>query len=228
MRTIGQKRDYLIPLLDSLNLQPVLVDVGRVDTENWNKTRMGLIENFQKHQDHYFFCTSFTANGIDEADYAEKIIEHIENDLAIGAKMVKVWKNFGMVSTDNSGAYVHIDDPRIQPVWDFLTEKNIPVMAHIGEPIQAWRPLKEDKPHYGYYKDHPEYHAYQHPEIPSWETIQEARNNWVARNPKLTIVGAHQGSMSHDVALIGRILDKYDNFYVEPAARFGDLVLQNL
>ena len=68
---------------------------------------------------------------------------------------------------------------------------------------------------------------FQHPEIPSWETIQEARNNWLARNPELTIIGAHQGSMSHDVGLIGRILDQYDNFYVEPAARFGDLVLQN-
>jgi predicted TIM-barrel fold metal-dependent hydrolase len=221
------ERDYLIPLLDSLNLQPVLVDVGKVDTENWNKARSGLIENFQKHPDHYFFCTAFTANGIDEPDYAEKIIQHIEHDLTLGAKMVKVWKNFGMVSTDNSGAYVQIDDQRIQPVWDFLTERNIPVLAHIGEPIQAWRPLKEDNPHYGYYKDHPEYHAFQHPEIPSWETIQEARNNWLARNPELTIVGAHQGSMSHDVALIGRILDQYDNFYVEPAARFGDLVLQN-
>jgi predicted TIM-barrel fold metal-dependent hydrolase len=221
------ERDYLIPLLDSLNLQPVLVDVGKVDTENWNKARSGLIENFQKHPDHYFFCTAFTANGIDEPDYAEKIIQHIEHDLTLGAKMVKVWKNFGMVSTDNSGAYVQIDDQRIQPVWDFLTERNIPVMAHIGEPVQAWRPLKEENPHYGYYKDHPEYHAFQHPEIPSWETIQEARNNWLARNPELTIVGAHQGSMSHDVALIGRILDQYDNFYVEPAARFGDLVLQN-
>ena len=93
------ERDYLIPLLDSLNLQPVLVDVGRVDTANWNKARSGLIENFQKHPDHYFFCTAFTANGIDDPDYAEKIIQHIEHDLGLGAKMVKVWKNFGMVST---------------------------------------------------------------------------------------------------------------------------------
>jgi len=220
-------REYLLPLLDSFNLQPVLVDVGRVDTAQWNRQRAGLIENYQNHPDRYFFCTSFTANGIDEPDYADKIIEHINHDLDLGARMVKVWKNFGMVSKDNSGAFVHIDDPRIQPVWDFLVERGIPVLAHIGEPLQAWRPLEDDNPHAGYYRDHPEYHAYLHPEIPGWETIQEARNNWLARNPDLVVVGAHNGSMSHDVGLIAATLDKYPNFYVEPAARFGDFIRQD-
>lgn len=221
------ERDYLIPLLDSFNLQPVLVDVGRVDTERWNQARAGMIENYKKHPNRYFFCSAFTANGIDDPDYAEKVIEHLKTDLSQGAAMVKVWKNFGMVSKDNSGAFVHIDDPRIQPVWDFLTEQGIPVLAHIGEPLQAWRPLEDDNPHAGYYRRNPQYHAYQHPEIPSWETIQQARNNWLAKNPDLVVVGAHHGSMSHDVGLIGETLDRYPNFHVEPAARFGDLALQN-
>jgi predicted TIM-barrel fold metal-dependent hydrolase len=220
-------RDYLIPLFDSLNLQPLLVDVGRVDTANWHRQRKGLIENFQKHPDRYFFCTSFTANEIDDPDYAENIIKHLKHDLDLGARMVKVWKNFGMVSQDNSGAYVHIDDPRIQPVWDFLVEEGIPVLAHIGEPLQAWRPIDENNPHAGYFKNNPQYHAYLHPEIPSWEAIQEARNNWLARNPELAVVGAHNGSMSHDVALMAETLDKYPNFHVEPAARIADLALQD-
>ena len=221
------ERDYLMPLLDSFNLNPVLVDVGRVDTVRWHQQRKGLIDNYQAHANRFYFCTSFTATGIDEPDYAEKVIEHIAHDLELGARMVKVWKNLGMVSTDNSGAYVHIDDPRIQPVWDFLTEKGIPVLAHIGEPLQAWLPLEDDNPHAGYYRRNPQYHAYLHPEIPSWETIQEARNNWLARNPDLVVVGAHNGSMSHDVGLIARTLDQYPNFQVEPAARFGDFIRQD-
>jgi predicted TIM-barrel fold metal-dependent hydrolase len=208
-------------------MKAVLVDVGKVDEAQWQQQRTGLIENFQRHPDHYFFCTSFTANGIDQPDYADKIIEHIASDLVKGARMVKVWKNFGMVSTDQDSAFVQIDDPRLQPIWDYLVDRNIPMLAHIGEPLQAWRPLEEGNPHADYYRRNPQYHAYQHPEIPSWETIQQARNNWLAQNPDLTVVGAHNGSMSHDVALIAEILDKYPNFYVEPAARFGDLALQN-
>jgi len=221
------ERDYLIPVLDSFNMKAVLVDVGRVDEDRWHQQRAGLIENFQRHPDHYFFCTSFTANGIDQPDYADKVISHIQGDLEIGAQMVKVWKNFGMVSKDQDSSFVQIDDPRLQPIWDFLITQGVPVLAHIGEPLQAWRPLEEGNPHAGYYRRNPQYHAYQHPEIPSWETIQEARNNWLARNPELIVVGAHNGSMSHDVTLISETLDTYPNFYVEPAARFGDLALQN-
>ncbi|MDH5603770.1 MAG: amidohydrolase, partial [Cyclobacteriaceae bacterium] len=128
---------------------------------------------------------------------------------------------------DGSGKFIQIDDPRIQPVWDFLTEKKVPVIAHIGEPLQAWLPLQEGNPHAGYYRDHPEYHAYNFPEIPAWETIMAARDNWIAKNPNLTIVAAHMGSMSHDLDLVAERLDKYPNMLVETAARWPDIVLQD-
>ncbi len=221
------ERDYLIPLLDSLNLTPVLVDVARVDTAEWMNNLRGLKTVWQHNPDRYYYCAAFAANGIDEESYAEAVIDRLGREIDEGARMVKVWKNFGMVSRDQQGNFVQIDDPRLQPIWDFLIERDIPVLAHIGEPLQAWRPLEDDNPHANYYRNHPEYHAYQHPEIPSWETIQEARNNWLERNPDLIVVGAHNGSMSHDVGLIGEHLERYPNFYVEPAARFGDFIRQD-
>ena len=181
----------------------------------------------EKYPDRFFLCTAFDAYGISEPDYAEKIIARLQEEIAAGAQLVKVWKNFGMVHQDAEGNFVQIDDPRLQPIWDFLIEEGIPVLAHIAEPVQAWRPLEEGNPHVGYYRSHPEYHAYLHPEIPSYETIIEARDNWLANNPELIVVGAHNGSMSHDVDMIAQHLDQYPNFYVEPAARFGDLVRQN-
>ena len=219
-------RSYLTDLLDSFNLQPVLVDVGRQDSSLWMSNLQGLKAMFKKYPQ-YYYCASFTANGIDEEDYGQKVIDQLKLEIADGARMVKVWKNFGMVSKDASGSYVHIDDARLQPIWDFLVAQGIPVLAHIGEPIQAWRELEDDNPHAGYYRNHPEYHAYQHPEIPSWEAIQEARNNWLANNPELVVVGAHNGSMSHDVDLMALQLDRNPNFYLEPAARFGDLARQD-
>jgi predicted TIM-barrel fold metal-dependent hydrolase len=101
-------------------------------------------------------------------------------------------------------------------------------MAHIAEPVQAWRPLDDPtNPHYGYYQNNPEYHAYNFPEIPSYETIIAARDNWIENNPDLQILCAHIGSMSHDVDMVAERLDKYPNMYVELAARFGDLARQD-
>jgi len=133
-----------------------------------------------------------------------------------------------MVTKDANGQFIQIDDERLQPIWDFLKEKGIAVMAHIGEPVQAWRPLDDpNNPHYGYYTQNPQYHAFKHPEIPTYETIITARDNWIANNPDLRILCAHMGSMSHSVDMIAERLDKFKNIYVEPAARFGDLVGQD-
>ena len=54
----------------------------------------------------------------------------------------------------------------------------------------------------------------------------QARDTWLADNPKLTVIGAHLGSMAYDVAEVAQRLDRYPNFFVETAARFGDLAQQ--
>jgi predicted TIM-barrel fold metal-dependent hydrolase len=222
------ERDYLPAFLKKWNMKGNLVDVSLADTTGVKRSWNEYVTLAKAQPELFFLCSSLIGVGIDEPDFAEKQIERLKTEIEQGARMVKVWKNFGMVTKDASGEFIQIDDSRLQPIWDFLKEENIPVMAHIGEPVQAWRPLDDpNNPHYGYYSEHPEYHAYQHPEIPSYETIITARDNWIAKNPDLKILCAHLGSMSHDVAMVAERLDKFPNVYVEPAARFGDLVGQD-
>ncbi|MEP3207635.1 MAG: amidohydrolase family protein [Maribacter sp.] len=222
------ERDYLSDLFKKWNMQGVLVDVAIADSVGVKRSWNEYLGHTKAQPDLFFLCSSLIGVDIDKPDFAENAITRLKHEIFSGARMVKVWKNFGMVTQDASGKFIQIDDARLQPIWDFLKERNIPVMAHIGEPVQAWRPLDDpNNPHYGYYMEHPEYHAYQHPEIPTYETILEARDNWIAKNPKLKILCAHLGSMSHDVDLVAERLEKFPNIYVEPAARFGDLVGQD-
>ena len=220
-------REYLMPLLKKWNMQTLLIDVPKEDLVQNDTLWAALKAQYHKYPEQFYLCAGFESSNIDDPEFANKIIAKLEDDFTNGARMVKVWKIHGMVTKDASGKYIQIDDPRIQAIWDYLTEKNIPVIAHIGEPIQAWRPLDVNNPHYGYYRDHPEYHAYKYPEIPQWEEIMDARDNWIAKNPKLTIVAAHMGSMSHDLKLVADRMDKYPNMYVETAARWVDIALQN-
>jgi len=220
-------RDSLIALFDQWRMKAVLVDVAHADSVARNKGWNAYVDHQRSFPDNYFLCTAFEGSQIDDPKFAENIIKRLKQEIAAGARMVKVWKNFGMVTQDSAGNFIQINDTRLQPIWDYLTEANIPVMAHIAEPIQAWRELEEGNPHYNYYKNNPQYHAYQHPEIPSWETIIDARDQWLAANPDLTVLGAHMGSMSHDVDLVAERLDRYPNFVVETAARFGDITGQD-
>ncbi len=222
------RRDYLPSFFEKWNMQGVLVDVSIADSVGIDRGWKNYVVHAKDESDLFLLCSSLIGVGIDAPDFADKQIERLKMEIDEGALMVKVWKNFGMVTKDASGKFIQIDDVRLQPIWDFLIEQGIPVMAHIGEPVQAWRPLDDsNNPHYGYYKNNPQYHAYQHPEIPTYETIIISRDNWIANNPDLKILCAHLGSMSHDVDMVAERLDKFPNMYVETAARFGDLVGQD-
>lgn len=220
-------REYLPPFFEKWNMQAVLVDVYREDAVGIIRSWDNYLTHAQTSPKMFSLCSAIIGVGIDAPDYAQKTIEQLSKEIDSGARMVKVWKNFGMVTKDASGKYIQIDDTRLQPIWDFLKSKQIPVMAHIGEPEQAWRELNPQNPHYGYYKEHPEYHAFNFPEIPSYETIIAARDNWIEKNPDMNVLCAHLGSMSHNVDMVAERLDKFPNMYVEPAARFGDLAGQD-
>ena len=208
--------------LEDWNMRAALITVSRPGLR-------GREESYQLKQtypDRFIWGTSFDASRVAEPDFVDSTLAQLRYDLDRGAKLVKVWKNVGLEIKDADGSWVQIDDERFQPIWDFLADRDVPVLAHIGEPRAAWQPLDQRSPHYHYYSRHPEFHAYNLPEMPRWEEVIEARDNWLCANPDLTVIGAHLGSMAHDVDQIRARLDSFPNFHVETAERFGDLVNQ--
>jgi len=220
-------RPQLSAFFKKWNMQATLVDVAIAKENGISRSWNNYVDHAQQESDLFYLCSTFIGVGIDQPDFAEKVIAQLQKEIEQGARMVKVWKNFGMVTQDASGAYIQIDDSRLQPIWDFLTTQNIPVMAHIAEPREAWLPLNPEGTHYEYYANHPQYHAYNFPEMPSYETIIAARDRWIAKNPDLNILCAHLGSMSHDVSMVAQRLDQFPNIVVEMGARFGDLARQD-
>ena len=147
-------------------MQALSVDVAITEENgirrNWDK----YVSHAKKYPDLFYLCTAFLGDCIDDEDYADRIISQLRKEIQEDARMVKVWKNFGMVTKDKSGSFVQIDDQLLQPIWDFLLQAKIPIMAHIAEPKGPWLPLNPNGAHYDYYEKHPQYHAYNFPEIP--------------------------------------------------------------
>ena len=101
-------------------------------------------------------------------------------------------------------------------------------MGHLGEPKNCWLPIEEmtvnnDK---GYYSDHPQYHMYKHPDLPSYEEQIAARDRMLGKNPNLIFMGAHLGSLEWSVDELAKRLDKFPNMSVDIAARIGQLFFQ--
>jgi predicted TIM-barrel fold metal-dependent hydrolase len=142
---------------------------------------------------------------------------------------VKFWKEIGMVVKDSNGHYVMFDDPRFDPLLDLIQKSGKTAIAHIGEPYNCWLPLDsmtvDGDRHY--FKEHPQYHGYLHPEVPGYWKQIEARDRVLAKHSRLRVVGCHLGSLEFDVDELAKRLDRYPNFAVDLAARIVHFQVQD-
>jgi len=177
----------------------------------------------------FHFATAFSMDGFGQPGWSERAIASIDAAVAKGAVAVKVWKNIGMVVKDQDGKRVFLDDPRFDAVMAHIEKIGIPLIAHQGEPLNCWLPLDKmttdnDR---GYFRDHPQYYMYLHPEEPSYEMLMAARDRFLAFHPKLSFVGAHMASLEWSVDRLAEFLDRFPNANVDLAARMTQIQYQS-
>ena len=186
--------------------------------------RLG-IEQMQYAPGIVSFAATFALAGWNSSDWTQRTIAHLDSMIAAGAVAVKVYKTLGMELKDTAGNFVMATHPRIDTVLAFLTGKQIPVIAHLGEPKDCWLPLEKMQMNTNrkYYTKHPEFHMYAHPEYPSYEQQIAARDSMVQKHPHQRFIGAHLGSVEWDTDTLAMHLDKLPNLAVDMAARISHL-----
>ena len=185
-------------------------------------------ENYRPARVHW--ATTFSMQGFGKAKWAEKVSAQLAADAAQGAKAVKIWKNVGMAEKDAGGKLIMLDHPAISPVASSIQALGITLIGHQGEPHNCWLPLEQmttdnDRE---YFRNHPNYHMYLHPEMPGYEDQIKARDNFVAAHAGLRFVGAHLGSLEYDVNRIAAFLDRFPNASVDMAARMSQVQYQSV
>ena len=178
----------------------------------------------------FHYTTTFSMTGFGTPDWTARTDRHLDQAFAKGAIGVKVWKNIGMVEKDPQGRRVFLDDARFDGVMRHIEEKGMPLIAHQGEPKNCWLPLDQMTTENDrlYFKAHPEYYMYLHPEEPSYEALMAARDRFVARHPQLRFDGAHMASLEWSVDELARFLDRFPNAVVDLAARMSQVQSQSV
>jgi hypothetical protein len=186
-------------------------------------------EQVARHPELVAYAATFSMNGWDEPGWQQRVIQGLDADFAAGAVAVKVWKNIGMQFRDAQGRLVMIDDPKFDPVFDFVRQRQRVLIGHQGEPYNCWLAIDDmtvnnDKE---YFREHPQYHMFLHPELPSYEQQMAARDHMLDRNPHLKFMGAHMASLEWSVDRLAAFLDRYPNAVVDLAARMGQVQYQS-
>lgn len=181
------------------------------------------VDLYRKHPTLYPFESTFDLLRRNEPTYAKDVIAFLDRTFKQGAIGVKIWKEIGIDIKSPAGKFILPDDPLFDPIYAFIAKQGRVLHAHLAEPIDAWRPLDKDSAHYNYYSTNPQWHLHGKPEYPSHEAIIAARDRILEKHPTLTVLGAHLGSLEHDLEGLAARFDKYPNFHIECSARTRNL-----
>jgi predicted TIM-barrel fold metal-dependent hydrolase len=222
-------RDALLAIARKDNFELLSINVDYPDFPPLPLQASAALGHHEQDPAHFHFATAFSMTGFGEPGWTERTNAAIDAAVASGAVAVKVWKNIGMVVLDRDGRHIFLDDSRFDGVMAHIETLGIPLIAHQGEPLNCWLPLDQmstdnDR---SYFKEHPEYYMYLHPEEPSYEMLMAARDRFVAFHPKLSFVGAHMASLEWSVDRLAEFFDRFPNANVDIAARVTQIQYQS-
>ena len=212
------------------NLRLLTVNVYSGPSSNIDEKQNVALRLIKKYPDRLAYLTSFSFEGWGTPEWESKTLAYLKDSFEKGAIGVKIWKYMGMELRDKDGKFVMVDDPRIDPILDYIEKSDKTLLGHLGEPRNAWLPVdqmtvKGDK---DYFSSHPQYHMYLHPEYPSYEEQVAARDRMLEKHPNLRFVAAHLGSVEWSVDEIAKRLDKYPNIAMDMAERICHLQYQSV
>src|SRR5690606_31075625 len=206
--------------MDKLNMA-VMVNLsgrGRGSTEHLDRS----LENVKQHQAKRFIVfTNMDFAAIDDAEWQERMLNQLEEDVKKGANGLKIYKSLGMFTKDSKGNRVPIDDPRIDPIWAKCGELGIPVLIHAADPKQFWQPIDKNNERWLELKTHP---GRRHDaDDVQWETIIAEQHAIFKKHPKTKFINAHLGWFGSDLKKLGELMDQYPNMYTEIGAVIAEL-----
>lgn len=120
-----------------------------------------------------------------------------------------------------AGYGMHLDDARMQPLLKKCGALGMPVSVHIADPIWMYLPMDEQNDGlmnaYKWRIDTSKEGLLNHAQLLA--TFEAA----VAQNPGTVFIACHLLNCSHDLAILGRMLDKYPNLYADITSRLKEV-----
>ncbi len=207
-----ERLDEVVGEMDKLNLQ-VLVNLSGGTGARLEQA----IETFRHgpYPGRFAVFANLNFEGIDAVDWGTRAAAGLARDIENGAQGLKFFKNFGMSVRYSNGKRMTVDDPKLIPVFEICARENIPVLIHVGEPSEFFKPHDEFNERWLELKLRPNR---KRPPEPSFEKLIGERDRMMQRHPDVNFIYAHMGWHGNDLKRLGKMFDDNPNLYVDIAA----------
>jgi predicted TIM-barrel fold metal-dependent hydrolase len=200
----AEQVDALVRRMDALNMRVAVNLSGRQGDLLANGVRL----YNTRHPGRFVVFANVDFRGIDTPGWGDRAAAQLERDVKEGgAKGLKIFKNLGMDVKDSKGERVHVDDPRIDPVWRKAGELGVPVLIHTGEPPAFFQPVDRNNERLLELMQFPE-RARPPERYPTFEQLMTEQ---------------HLGWLGSDLGRLSALMDSLPNMYTELGAVLYEL-----
>jgi predicted TIM-barrel fold metal-dependent hydrolase len=213
-----QNLDKLVAEMDELNMK-VMVNLSgfRGKYLEWSLDNVN-----EKYSNRFIVFLNINFEELDDEGWPDNTLKIMDHAYQLGVKGLKVYKNLGLIETDNEGNRIHVDDPRLDPIWAKCGELGIPVLIHTGEPNAFWSPKDKYNERWLELKQYPG--RYKDPKRnPSFEEVMTEQHNVFRKHPETKFINAHLGWYGNDLEKLGKLMDEIPNMYTEIGAVIAEL-----
>ncbi|MCX6234964.1 MAG: amidohydrolase family protein [Bacteroidetes bacterium] len=181
-----------------------------------------LVAVYGKFPGRFELWCGFDYTGYDQPGFGPAAVKELERCHSIGARGVGELGDKGageVYSKPVAGVGMHIDDPRMKPLFEKCAELQMPVNVHVAEPF--WMYLPPDSTNDGLMN------------AADWNVVMKSGmldhgqlittlENVVRNNPKTVFIACHFANCEYDLSIAGRLLDMYPNLFLDNAARYAE------
>ncbi|MCJ7465959.1 MAG: amidohydrolase [Maribacter sp.] len=179
---------------------------------------------YSKYDGRFELWCGFYFTGYEKEGWSEIAVKELERCYEVGARGVGEIgdKGEGMLYSKPTPAYgMHIDDERMKPLLKRCGELGMPISIHVAEPYWMYEPIdlhNDGLMNAAEWKiDTSKKGLLLHAEL--IKTLENAVKN----SPGTTFIACHYANCSYDFSIIGKLLDSYDNLYLDIAARYAEV-----
>jgi predicted TIM-barrel fold metal-dependent hydrolase len=161
---------------------------------------------------------------VDAPGFGREQAEALERAVEGGAVGLKMHKSFGLHVRDADDRVLRVDDARLDPVWEKAAVLGVPVAFHTADPKAFFQPLTPHNERWKELSHNPHWSFADRERFPhDFEELLAQLENVVRRHPRTTFLGVHFANDAEDLENVARMLETYPNYYVDTAARIGEM-----
>ncbi len=180
-----------------------------------------IVTKYKKYPDRFQIWCGLDLSGYDKPGYGPVAVAELERCYRAGARGVGEIsdKGLGVINQESKAPGMHLDDPRLDLLYEKCADLRIPINLHVGEPIWFYLPMDE--------KNDGLMNAYHwrldnKPNLVSHEGIIKVLENVLKRHPRTTVIACHYANCEYDFSILARLLDTYPKLYADISGRYEE------